>query len=594
MENIYIKSNIPPVENFPNDDKLRVVWAYGALYKNFNETRVPYVNVMLTEILVDGSLTENHIFIKISVAQLDIVRYMSIWFGQQRTNKFYKEFERYDSNRLFSLDTTTAESINLLEKRSNSENHYYIPPFKYRLNNINSAKNYYNFANATFTKVKSFRNIEVIIPSMELLTSTYVPFEQNLRNNLLQYSLNDILDKYIKSSLCDDDKYHITLYENKTMANALFLAFAKFNKVSRQRLAQLRNSLEKTSVYPEKRYPVVLPYHPTSFQVQGDGIWLDDYTFLMFRINQFSLPDDNEVIVFYEDVEIEQKETERKYTTHITKEKELETEDIPITSKKSPHHKNAKRHIVSEVSILRDSMHEISYQKKIKKQTNSADVTIEEENKDNINALSSGEENYSESSKEIAKIKIDEKAKLQQSKVIYMLIDSLLNIKNKIIKIGTHEDTFIKDIYFLDENADLLNEQVETQFKRVIVNAQEKPTHWVVMKKTIKGKREFVGLRNYLILKIVLSNNQYAYILEIDRKDDTESFLGLLFHPGYEMTQDTLEHLLFQTMDNKGVVKKINFHGKKMAFKHTVQNESLDSCINKVLKKGIDSHIFGF
>ena len=52
--------------------------------------------------------------------------------------------------------------------------------------------------------------------------------------------------------------------------------------------------------------------------------------------------------------------------------------------------------------------------------------------------------------------------------------------------------------------------------------------------------------QNYLILKIVLSNNQYAYILEIDRKDDTESFLGLLFHPGYEMTQDTLEHLLFQ------------------------------------------------
>ena len=53
--NIQIDEKVSPVEAFPDDDILRVVWAYGAIYKNIGKTAVPYVDILLKEIILVGT-----------------------------------------------------------------------------------------------------------------------------------------------------------------------------------------------------------------------------------------------------------------------------------------------------------------------------------------------------------------------------------------------------------------------------------------------------------------------------------------------------------------------------------------------------------
>ena len=58
---------------------------------------------------------------------------------------------------------------------------------------------------------------------MELFTSTYVPHEQQIRYKLIQKSLSDTLDDYVKSSIEDSGKYIIELMEDKVDPNTQIL-----------------------------------------------------------------------------------------------------------------------------------------------------------------------------------------------------------------------------------------------------------------------------------------------------------------------------------------------------------------------------------
>ena len=145
----------------------------------------------------------------------------------------------------------------------------------------------------------------------------------------MQYRLDDVLAEYIKSGENIGGSYHLELYGSKLEANIAFLAYAKFNKISRQRLSKLLASLETSSDFLE-RYPVVLPYHPTEMDMQGDGIWLDKTTFFMFRVNKYSLPTDNEIESYALELELEDDESKEKKRQYIRTPQELDDIDIPI------------------------------------------------------------------------------------------------------------------------------------------------------------------------------------------------------------------------------------------------------------------------
>lgn len=596
MKNVFINTNIPRVDNFPKDDKLRVVWAYGAVYKNTGTTRVPEIYVMLKEIDFNGAISTAQIFIKISVAQLDIVRYMTIWKGNRRTTDFWKSFgNNYVENKLFFLDANTATSISFTEKRKNTD-YGYFPPYRYKIDKIDNPKDYYSFANATFTKIEAFDGITVIVPSMELLTSTYVPQEQQIRYKLIQRDLDDVLDEYIKSSSTDGSKYIVELYESKNESNISFLAYAKFNLVTRQRLKKLRASIETGSTYPE-RYPVVLPYHPSELYLQGDGIWLDEKTFFMFRINQYSLPIDNEIESYTQELEFETDKSKKENIGYVRAPQNLDNNEVPITKEHNPHGRNATQHIISEVSVLNPNNGSIKYRRDVLKISTNANINIDIENTKDINQISSAQSDQSNDSKNTAGITIDEqdKSHLKQSAVLGMVIEALEYIRDNAIDISSDESNLdIQNILFVDEECGLSTIQTATQFSRVLKKAKKETNLWIKKRKIKNHKTIFLGFRNYMLLKVVLNNGKYAYMFEIDRKDENESFLGMVFSLGKEIDIATLVDLLYKVMEEQGVVKKVKLSGlKTITFRHqTNKEENLNDNIQSALKKAIKNGLF--
>lgn len=596
MKNVFINTNIPRVDNFPKDDKLRVVWAYGAVYKNTGTTRVPEIYVMLKEIDYNGVLSTTQIFRRISVAQIDIVRYMTIWKGNRRTTEFWKSFDdNHVDNILFSLDADTAMSISFTEKRIDS-NYGYFPPYRYKIDNISSPTDYYRFANSTFTKIEAFDGITVIVPSVELLTSTYVPLEQQIRYKLIQKDLDDVLDEYIKSSSTDGSKYRVELYESKNESNIAFLAYAKFNLVTRQRLKKLRASIETGSPYPE-RYPVVLPYHPSELHLQGDGIWLDQETFFMFRINQYSLPIDNEIESFTQELEFETDESKEEHNSYTRVAQNLDDNEIPVTNEHNPHSRNASQHIISEVGVLNPNNGSIKHRRDVLNISTNTDVSIDYENTENIENISSAESDQAGDSKNTANITIVEQDKsyLRQSEVLRMVIEALEYMRDSAIDISDDESgLYVVDILFVDEECELHTAQMATQFSRVLKKAKKETTLWVKKRKIQDHKTIFLGYRNYLLIKVMLSNGKYAYLFEIDRKEQ-ESFLGMMFGIGGEIYNELLVDLLDKVMDEQGVVKKVKLPRiKPITFRHkTNKAENLNDNIKGALRKAIRNGLFG-
>ena len=590
-----IDKTIPPIENFPKDGRLRVVWAYGAVYKNTGTTGVPEIYVLLKEIDNNGMLSEIQILRKISVAQIDIVRYMSIWKGNNRTVKSWKAFDgNYVDNVLFSFDTATAASISFTEKRTNSK-YGYFPPYRYKIDNISYSADYYRFANSTFTKIEAFNGTTVIIPSMELLTSTYVPQEQKIRYKLIQRGLDDVLDEYIKSSSTDGSKYSIELYDSKNKSNIAFLAYAKFNLVTRQRLTKLRASMETGSSYPE-RYPVVLPYHPSELHLQGDGVWLDKDTFFMFRINQYSLPIDNEIESFTQELEFETDKSKEEHNSYTRVAQNLDDNEIAVTNEHNPHGRNASQHIVSEVGVLNPNNGFIKHRRDVLNISTNTNVSIDYENTENIENISSAESDQAGDSKNTANIIIDEqdKSHLKQSEVLSMVIEALEYMIDKAIDISDDESgLYVVNIMFLDEECELHTAQMATQFSRVLKKAKKETTLWVKKRKIKDHKTIFLGYRNYLLIKVMLSNGKHVYLFEIDRKEQ-ESFLGMMFGTGGEIYNEVLVDLLYKVMDEQGVVKKVKLPGiKPITFRHkTNKAENLNDNIQSALKKAMKNSLF--
>ena len=577
------------IDSFPKDNKLRVVWAYGAVYKNIGKTRVPEICIMLKEIEPNGQLSNKQIFRKVSVAQLDTVRYMTIWKGNKKTKHNWKSFDGYYAeNKLFSFDTTTASSMTFIEKRPNFQ-YSYFPPYRYKFDHIDNKIDYYSFANATFTKFETADGITVVVPSMELLTSTYVPQEQKIRYKLIQHRLDDVLDKYIKSSRADGEKYKIELYESKIETNISFLAYAKFNKISRQRLQKLRASIETGSQYPE-RYPIVLPYHPSNLDLQGDGIWLDKGIFFMFRINNYSLPIDNEIESYAEEMKFKIDKSKQKNKSYGRIAQDINDYEVSFTNKHNPHRKNASLHMVSEVGVLNPCNGSIKHKKcKLNILVNSErDIGIE--NIEDIDSISSAQSDQTNDSNKTGGIKFGKhnKTHLKQSEVLTMVIESLKYLRDNYIDLSNDgSNVYVENILFVGEECELYTEQTGTQFFSVLKKAKKETNSWVKKKKIEDGKTIFLGYRNYMLIKIILNNGTYIYLFEIDRKPNDNGYLGMMFSVVGEISKELLVNLLCQVMDKRGVVKKVKLSGlAPITFRHKTNKENnLNNTITRYIRE---------
>ena len=566
----YLEST-PRVEEFPKDDVERVVWAYGAVYQNRSlATGEPLVDVLLRRINQDGHIADENESCQVAVAQLDIVRLGSIWRGQKRLAKLWNKYgEKYYKTKkfIFDLEIHKPTSITFYEKYPNTKNEYLIPPFIYNLGKFkddnNKKQNIYRFSNSTYTKLVTVDNKTVFIPSMELLTNTYTPRQQQIRNMLIMNPYEDILEAYIHNASIMEKTYIVNFKSRRDKSNLIFLSYLAMNKDTQISVQKLRRSMMKErrtkewKPYPD-RYPIVLPYHPKSLSILLDYIEINSNTFLCLRINKYSLP--SEYIIESHIPKLEQEDSDRpgdiqlEYTNNYHNKID-DNEDIPIVNDINPHVQAGVYNITSEIGFLDEDKVKFRCIEDVKVNTSNAYFTTKEE--ENITGLSSGFGNNQDSSSNTAMLRQQEiitadltleetRERIRNSFDIGDTIDAL----NSLIE---EDISSLQRIRYLDKDA-IRHENI-TMCTFLGIDTKNR-TKWRYLnnfrtKKKVK-KSDYVP-RGCIIIELILNNGKSAYLLEIEKKPQGASFCGLIFNTNNGLIDSyIIRNVLEKILKNEG------------------------------------------
>jgi hypothetical protein len=609
-----------PIEDFPNDNVRRVVWWYGAVYKNNSaSSKTPLIGVALREIInYESNELGEAVIVKIGLPQLDIVRLGTVWVGQHNTGMKWDNYNgtKTESLRLeFDCSSSMVESINFLDSKPSSDTskqkNYTIPAYKYNLWPIDKDSRY-PFFNSKITKLLSVNNITVLIPALELLTSTYAPKGQDIRRDLFSHSIDEVLARHInleQSAGNIDETYNITLKKNKHDTNIAFLAYLLCNHVSRSRASKIWSCLttkrtNSNGVPYYDYYPEIFPYHPNKLKLQCDGLRLNDHTFLVFRINKYSIPDEH--LIYSTTIE------KGRSKGNIPKGDDLYvptehtvTADLPITSEVDPGNNAGVAYITSEVeldfnqSIIRQSVPGTDFE-------NNANIhTLKP---DAVTHLSSGEGNSTIDSKNIAALKQSEQKTSQsvqehidQSQIISLVHDALINLKSS-------SRSKLQSIKYIDENADIFNDFVLAIFPTTLFGKKDInkwPAFTFKPKPDLNklGKKQYTIVpRKLLIAKLILNDAKTAYLLEIERKPSDGGFCGLIFNPDeQELSKGWLAAFLEKIALHKGTLRK-RASGKFIdiplpvqgyyIYDHYLAGDSMINLIARTIRKAEQKGVF--
>lgn len=629
-----IEEDIPHVKAFPTDKKFRVVWAYGALILNQNgESNIPLVEVLLKEILDENTLSDIPLIIKITVAEIDIVRLGTIWCNRQRLIDRWNAFHDYRENMEFRFDFVLypPESTKFIDKNPKT-NTQYFPFQKYNLGNL--PKNYgykYHFMNATYTKLTTSSGTTILIHSLECLASTYVPEEKTIRYRLLNEPISTILEDYLEDDThVENNIYYVHLKQKKRLSNIAFLSYSKLNQITRSRLSKLRSSIERSSEYAD-RYPIVLPYHPTRMKIRADGIWLNEDTFFVFRITGCTLPNENKIIAKltkYDQVdktivtteELDEADEKRKNLPPDDSEKNNEHQNnlqqinppnVGIDSGRRPNTRNPSLQIISEVAILDGEDMDIAYIEETRtkdhyiydpatKNKPKEVPNIQEEPKkkksddeeNQIDTISAGEPTRSKQNNNVATITLVDN--IEQSEILTSVEDALRRMKIEKDIVDTKNDTYINELLFLNTACVEDSTNKRPKFLDMLDSDNLTKKSWCMVKKNADGKQNLEGFRRFMLIKIVLSDGRYTYLLEIDRVKESESYSGLIFSNEKPLSDRELKALISVIIQNNGIYSKLNKKKKireeiklpvnfQMLFGHQKIQDSMYEKMKKVM-----------
>jgi hypothetical protein len=589
----------PKIQSLPNDNITRVIWWYGPVLKNSSSSTIPLVEIITKTIQSNNTLSEDSHVHRALSSELDIVKIGTIWQGRKRIDQLWGAFESQQFS--FNFFEHEPQSVRFDDRKPGSKD-WLIPPYKYNLGNIPRSYKYHFFY-STLTKLTSDSGTMVLIPSVEFLTGAISPAHKQIRFKLLQHPLDELTNMYIhEAQISEDKEYSVKMKEGHYDENIALLSYMRLNQVSRSRLSKLWSSLEQTKLMPngkpyEDRYPVILPYHPTTMSLSGDGIWIDNSTFLMLRITGVSQPQDYKINTIKEVNDTKQTDkNQRDSEFNPSSRHDIELEDQEITHENTPHWNAGVAHITSNVRIIGNPA-PITVVEKKKEQKKYHPVPKEEQEKHDVTSLSSDDPNGREES--------DGTAALKQSELDSALTDTPAQGIIKETQDALHQ--LIKD-----SQAEVLNFSYISNLHHEIVETDQ-PAYCYIKRKQLpddfKGywhrirrneqneeKLEYI-LRKFLVVKIILKNGRKAYLLEIERKCNSESFSGLLFNNENEdLTSKTLTSLLVTVILNKGrYSKKVDNAqislklpiSQHITFKHSETIKTLKHAINKGKKANI-------
>ena len=589
------KQNLP-YQKLPGNDDYYLILNYGAAIKLKNESQIPNIQVVLRKVdIVSQTFIKNYhdIIVYLPIPELDAVRIGSIWKKRERVLEKWRNFDNFkyieDINFNFDFTVNSPEILKFDEKIDSLEDSL---SNIYKINFQKSEQYkipYFNKIN--YTKLISDTGITVLIPAIELFVSAYTPEHKLIKQRLLQFNIDKAIEDFINldNSKVENQEYHIGLHKKMEDSNIKFLAYAKFNNITRKRISHLSTSLEFNELERidgcQVRYPIVLPYHPIHLFISSDGLWLDEKTFLVQRIYTISIPSDITVKAviegktykiekkLFKSEEIESKpkivENEEENQDNENSKNPVEFTNITgIDSNKQPRKRISLHRLKTQVNTIDENKPKIEILDKEEKKTE----FIEDENaKDNkkIN-LQNNQEVPKVKRKDAENVDGSDAEKLssgdnsKQIKNILSHCDDKTNILfNQITEIFNifKMEGFIVDYKFLDKNFNKSVEFSKTTFYETLLNngftEKDLQDNWYILRLRENNELKELGYREYFLIEIELVD-MYCYLLEIGKKESESSYLGVIFGDSAfnRFSSKNLSEILKKIVENEGNYSK--------------------------------------
>lgn len=588
---------LPTIDSLPDDDIIRVIWWYGPVVKNKTNSEIPLVEVLAKKLLPGDKLSDESYPLKVLVSELDIVKIGSIWKGQSRLDELWHPTEEVEFR--FNFTDHTPESIHFLDKRP-GEKYGYISPRSYPLGSMpNNVK--YHFFNSTLTKLQSNTGVTVLISSLEFLAGAIAPYQKQIRYKLLLHPLDRLTDMYLKSASVDGMRYVVEAKGNHWNGNLTLLAYLRLNSISRKRLSRLFSSVQKSNYNSygeayEDRYPEVLPYHPSKMTLSGQGLWIDNDTYLMLRITGVSEPQDYEVQ--YNKIDL--KTNPHKQPTNEGEYKNFSNPQVIDPSELGIDHEagSSKRagiaHIHSEVKRLGPPAPVVIVTQK--KEIDNPALPPELVEPQEASGLSPEDPNYRQETE--GNVLLRQKGPNPSKPALEIFEETVVALKHLV----SDPESDVSDFSYISHDAIEVNVA-----SYCFIHTTQLPEgiggKWHLIKRSAEGIEEpGYTPRAFMVLKIVLDDKRSAYLLEIGRRSKSEAFSGLLFsYYSRSLTQRNLIDLLARIVKYKGRFSEHYQSGdyapirrilelpadKYKVFRHRNIQVSLKSAISKAIEQNI-------
>lgn len=256
-----------------------VVCWHGGLQKNHSPNTVPLAEVMLRTLHPDnnfGSLVRQDVVI----SHLGSLRVGTVWkqgnlIGEIGMDRLRPQIVNFDPR---SWQLVTAKSASLFES--------YMQQLPKRS------------GSSWLIQLKTASGETILVPCLEFLTRCYGRSSETARL-LVTYGLKTIQDLYFYEFNPNPERLLLKLERGVSIREAPFLAHAMYDDYTRNICQSLHNKLQAEFKPGTQAFIQVSPWFKGQGQIEGQGYWIDEKTFLLLRVDGLSEPDGPPITVEY-------------------------------------------------------------------------------------------------------------------------------------------------------------------------------------------------------------------------------------------------------------------------------------------------------
>ena len=583
------------INSFPKDSQEWLVLWHGAVRKNSHFSINPLVEVLLSNLSTGKPEYRTY---TVNITELDIVRLGTVWKNQVFERKLYTAWGHrvVTESFFFDLEENKPKSINYISL-SPSDNERYISPLKFPLppslkkENNHPDHPYYQFSynKAKLNVLRDDSGRDILISALETLTSLYTPSRKSIRRDVLTKSVDDILNTYVRHSEAVEapqgERYRVEYKDSSLgITPKVFLAHLALNKPVQDIIKRVQQTLEIADLNEHgdpytNRYPEILPYHTKYLEFEAEGVWLDEdhNRFLVLRVTKVKAPSEVPVVSVsvvqnYKDEELDPSDIPtRTIVRTIT-----EASEMIVDNDQDPGRNNGKSYILTEVESISEEGLVTKESEKINVETPDFITGISDKKEVVNRAIVSSGESYGSTSgsRQLENQGNDKTESIDQINVLKDVYQALVDIKDD-------PDKSLVNVSCISGNGCEVDGYHLINIKKIL--PEDKENTWLS-----KGSG-----RRIMLVKLEYNRGSPTYILEIERMNSNESFMGFYLDFSRRVLDESviyeLADLIVSKKGTSSWLGKFDSLSGKESFKHTkgvkTWKEKMESIILKPARR---------